>query len=43
VIVEADLIGNRHVAGRFDIASERNHALSREAAIAAGEVREQAA
>jgi hypothetical protein len=34
-IIEAELIGNRHVPGRFDTASERIDALLREAGIVA--------
>jgi hypothetical protein len=34
-IIEAELIGNRHVPGRFDTASERIDALLREASIVA--------
>jgi hypothetical protein len=38
-IIEADLIGNRHVPGRFDHASERIDALLREAGIVSEGIR----
>lgn len=41
-IIEADLIGNRHVQGRFDYASERIDTLLREAGIVADGNREAA-
>lgn len=41
-IIEAELVGNRHVQGRFDHASERIDALLREAGIVADTQREAA-
>ncbi|NML29804.1 hypothetical protein [Paraburkholderia antibiotica] len=41
-IIETDRIGNRHVPGRFDHASERIDAFLREAGIVAEEIRDSA-